>query len=220
MIIGDDRVKETIVKNTYIILLTIFLGGITVMVSDAQAEQSANKNEVATLAGGCFWCLEPIYEELKGVQNVRVGYSGGSMDNPSYKQVSTGNTGHAEVVQFEYNPEVISYQELLRVFFTIHDPTQLNRQGADVGTQYRSAVFYHTEDQKRITEEVIQKIEEKGIWDGFIVTEVTPFEDFYKAEEYHQEYYEKNPNAGYCRVVIDPKVAKFRKKFQSKLKDQ
>lgn len=220
MIIGDDRVKETIVKNTYIILLTIFLGGITVMVSDVQAEQSANKNEVATLAGGCFWCLEPIYEELKGVQNVRVGYSGGSMDNPSYKQVSTGNTGHAEVVQFEYNPEVISYQELLRVFFTIHDPTQLNRQGADVGTQYRSAVFYHTEDQKRITEEVIQKIEEKGIWDGFIVTEVTPFEDFYKAEEYHQEYYEKNPNAGYCRVVIDPKVAKFRKKFQSKLKDQ
>ncbi len=188
------------------------------MAANAQPEQSSGNLERATLAGGCFWCLEPIYEELQGVENVRVGYAGGTVENPTYKQVSTGNTGHAEVVQFQYDPAVISYRELLQVFFTIHDPTQLNRQGADVGTQYRSAVFYHTGEQKQVAEQVIAEFGEQEIWDNSIVTEVTPLDEFYLAEEYHQEYYEKNPNAGYCRVVIDPKVAKFRQEFQSKLK--
>lgn len=187
---------------------------------NAEDPTAREETETATLAGGCFWCLEPIFEELQGVRDVQVGYSGGSVENPTYKQVSTGNTGHAEAVQIAYEPDVISYRELLQVFFTIHDPTQLNRQGPDVGPQYRSAVFYHTSEQKETTQEVIRKFKEKGIWDGDIVTEVTPFDAFYRAEEYHQEYYEKNPNAGYCQVIIDPKVAKFREKFQSKLKDR
>lgn len=174
--------------------------------------------EVATLAGGCFWCLEAVYKELRGVDKSVSGYTGGTVANPTYAQVCTGNTGHAEVVQITFDPKAITFAELLEVFFTIHDPTTLNRQGADVGTQYRSAIFYHTPEQKEIAERTITKINEAKIWDAPIVTEVTKLDKFYKAEDYHQNYYELNPNQGYCRVVIEPKVAKFRKQFLEKLK--
>jgi peptide-methionine (S)-S-oxide reductase len=176
-----------------------------------------NKKNIATLAGGCFWCLEAVYDELKGVISVESGYSGGHVLNPSYEQVCRGNTGHAEAVRITFDPKVITYQDLLNIFFTIHDPTTLNRQGADAGTQYRSAIFYHDEEQKRIAEEVIRDITEAGIWDDPIVTEVTPFERFYLAEEYHQEYFANNPYQGYCRAVIAPKVAKFRKQYKEML---
>jgi len=174
--------------------------------------------EVATLAGGCFWCLEAVFDELKGVESVESGYSGGHVQNPSYAQVCDGETGHAEVVQVSFDPDVLSYKDLLTVFFTIHDPTTLNRQGNDVGTQYRSAIFYHSEEQKKGADEVIREISASGIWDAPILTEVTPFERFYIAEDYHQEYFKKNPFQGYCRVVIAPKVAKFRHKFAERLK--
>jgi peptide-methionine (S)-S-oxide reductase len=173
---------------------------------------------VATLAGGCFWCLEAVYEQLKGVEKVESGYSGGTVRNPNYRQVTTGTTGHAEVVQIAFDPAVISFRDLLEVFFTIHDPTTLNRQGADVGTQYRSAVFYHDEEQKAVAEQVIREITGAGIWDRPIVTEVMPFDAFYKAEDYHQEYYRHNTYQPYCQVVIAPKVAKFRQKYLDKLK--
>jgi peptide-methionine (S)-S-oxide reductase len=174
--------------------------------------------EVATLAGGCFWCLEAVYDQLNGVLDVVSGYSGGRVSNPSYKAVCTGETGHAEVVQVTFNPAVIGYRELLEVFFTIHDPTTLNRQGADVGTQYRSAIFYHSPEQKSIAEEVIQELEHENIWDKPIVTELTPFTVFYQGEDYHQEYFQRNPYQGYCSAVIAPKVAKFRMKYLEKLK--
>jgi len=174
--------------------------------------------EVTTLAGGCFWCLEAVFDELKGVESVESGYSGGNVQNPTYAQVCDGDTGHAEVVQVTFDPQVISYKDLLTIFFTIHDPTTLNRQGNDVGTQYRSAIFHHDEEQKRVAEEVIREITAAGIWDAPIVTEVTPFDRFYIAEDYHQEYFKKNPFQGYCRVVIAPKVAKFRHKFADRLK--
>jgi peptide-methionine (S)-S-oxide reductase len=174
--------------------------------------------EVATLAGGCFWCLEAVFDELKGVESVESGYSGGHVQNPGYAQVCDGDTGHAEVVQVTFDPQVLSYKDLLTVFFTIHDPTTLNRQGNDVGTQYRSAIFYHAEQQKRVAEEVIREITAAGIWDSPIVTEVTPFDRFYIAEDYHQEYFKKNPFQGYCRAIIVPKVAKFRHKFAERLK--
>jgi len=176
-----------------------------------------NTKNIATLAGGCFWCLEAVYDDLKGVISVESGYSGGHILNPSYEQVCRGNTGHAEVVRITFDPKVISYKDLLNIFFTIHDPTTLNRQGADVGTQYRSAIFYHDEEQKRIAEEVVREITEEGIWDDPIMTEVTPFERFYIAEEYHQDYFANNPYQGYCRAVIAPKVAKFRKQYQEML---
>jgi peptide-methionine (S)-S-oxide reductase len=179
----------------------------------------ANQNKAtATLAGGCFWCLEAVYDELKGVEEVVSGYAGGSVPHPSYELVCTGTTGHAEVVQISFDPAVISYKELLEVFFTIHDPTTLNRQGADVGTQYRSAIFYHNPGQKATAEEVIRDMETTGVWDHPIVTQVVPFEAFYPAEAYHQEYFARNPGQGYCRVVITPKVTKFRHKFVDRLK--
>jgi peptide-methionine (S)-S-oxide reductase len=174
--------------------------------------------EVATLAGGCFWCLEAVFDELKGVESVESGYSGGHVQNPGYAQVCDGDTGHAEVVQVTFDPQVISYKDLLTVFFPIHDPTTLNRQGNDVGTQYRSAIFYHDEQQKKVAEEVIREITAAGIWDSPIVTEVTSFDRFYIAEDYHQEYFKKNPFQGYCRVVIAPKVTKFRHAFADRLK--
>jgi peptide-methionine (S)-S-oxide reductase len=174
--------------------------------------------EVTTLGGGCFWCLEAVYEQLIGVEKVESGYSGGMVANPSYQQVCTGSTGHAEVVQITFDPQAISFEELLGVFFTIHDPTTLNRQGADVGTQYRSAVFYHDEGQKAIAERVIREITAAGLWDNPIVTEITPFTAFFRAEDYHQEYFRRNPGQGYCRVVIAPKVAKFRRQYLAKLK--
>jgi peptide-methionine (S)-S-oxide reductase len=174
--------------------------------------------EVATLAGGCFWCLEPIFEQLRGVETVVVGYAGGTVPNPSYEAVCTGATGHAEAVQIEYDPEVITFRDLLDVFFTVHDPTTLNRQGADVGTQYRSAVFYHDEAQRQVVQEAIRDLEAAGVWDDPIVTEVAPLDAFYRAEEYHQGYFRKNPYQGYCRVVIAPKVAKFRQRYLDRLK--
>jgi peptide-methionine (S)-S-oxide reductase len=176
------------------------------------------RQEVATLAGGCFWCLEAVYDQLKGVEDVVSGYSGGSMPNPSYRQVSAGSTGHAEVVQIRFDPHKISFQEILRVFFTIHDPTTLNRQGADIGTQYRSAIFYHTPEQKETAEQVIREFGDARVWDNPIVTEVAPFEVFYPAEDYHQEYYQRNPGQPYCQVVIAPKVTKFRKQYLEQLK--
>jgi peptide-methionine (S)-S-oxide reductase len=176
------------------------------------------KVEKATLAGGCFWCLEAVYDQLDGVLDVVSGYSGGNVENPTYRQVLTGITGHAEVVQLTYDPQQISFHEVLQVFFTIHDPTTLNRQGADVGTQYRSAIFYHNEEQKETAQALIREMETEGAWDDPVVTEVVPFEQFYPAEDYHQEYYANNPGQGYCRMVIAPKVAKFRAKYTEKLK--
>lgn len=175
--------------------------------------------ELATFGGGCFWCVEAIFERVKGVQFAESGYSGGHVADPDYKQVTTGLTGHAEVVQISFDPDQITYAELLEIFFKTHDPTTLNRQGADVGTQYRSAVFYHNEDQKDLAEEIISKLNSEGIWSNPVVTEVTPFTNFYKAEDYHQEYFANNPNQGYCRIVIQPKVEKFEKVFKDKLKE-
>jgi peptide-methionine (S)-S-oxide reductase len=176
------------------------------------------RREVATLAGGCFWCLEAVYDELRGVEKVESGYSGGTVPDPTYRQVCTGTTGHAEVVQVTFDPEVVSFSEILQVFFTIHDPTTLNRQGADVGPQYRSAILYHDQDQRRVAEEVISELEAERVWDDPIVTEVTPFEEFYVAEDYHQDYFRNNAYQPYCQVVISPKVAKFRKQYLERLK--
>jgi len=174
--------------------------------------------EVATLAGGCFWCLEAVFDQLEGVEDVVSGYAGGHVPNPSYKHVCTGETGHAEVIQITFDPQIVSYRDLLRVFFTIHDPTTLNRQGGDVGTQYRSAIFTHSDEQEQAAEAVIGELNEAGIWDEPIVTEVSPFEVFYPAEEYHQEYFARNPYQAYCQIVIAPKVAKFRKQYLERLK--
>jgi len=175
-------------------------------------------SELTTLGGGCFWCLEAIYDQLQGIEDVVSGYSGGQTANPSYEQICSGKTGHAEVVQVQFDPGVISFEDILKVFFTVHDPTQLNRQGADMGTQYRSAIFYHTPEQKATAEQVIAAITAAGLWADPIVTEVTAFETFYPAEGYHQEYFQRNPNQGYCQVVIAPKVAKFRKQYLDRLK--
>ncbi len=178
----------------------------------------AQQLETATLAGGCFWCLEAVYLDLKGVERVVSGYAGGHVENPSYQYVCTGETGHAEVVQIDFDPQVISYRDLLQIFYTIHDPTTLNRQGADVGTQYRSAIFYHNEAQKRVAEQVTAEIAAAGIWDKPLVTQIVPLDKFYPAEAYHQNYFARNPYQGYCQVVIAPKVAKFRKQFAERLK--
>ena len=174
--------------------------------------------ELATLAGGCFWCLEAVYKELRGVERVVSGYAGGHVSNPTYREVCEGTTGHAEVVQITFDPSAVSYKELLEVFFTIHDPTTLNRQGADVGTQYRSAVFHHTPEQRETAEQVIAEMTAARVWDSPIVTEVAPLEKFYPAEDYHQDYFEKNPTQPYCRAVVEPKVSKFRKLFLDRLK--
>ena len=186
--------------------------------SQAQgASQSSGRNEVATLAGGCFWCLEAIYDDLKGVSLVESGYEGGQVANPTYRQVCGGNTGHAEVVRITFDPAVLSYAELLDVFFAIHDPTTLNRQGADVGTQYRSAIFYNSPEQQRIALETIARLNAAGEWSAPIVTEVVPESEFYIAEDYHQDYFAQNGAQPYCRAVIAPKVAKFRRSAQAEL---
>ncbi|MEW6060346.1 MAG: peptide-methionine (S)-S-oxide reductase MsrA [Bacteroidota bacterium] len=176
--------------------------------------------EVATLGAGCFWCVEAIYQRLEGVEKVESGYSGGNVKNPSYEQVCTGRTGHAEVIQLTFDPKKISYKELLEVFFRTHDPTTLNRQGNDVGTQYRSVIFYHTDEQRKIAEQVKKETEQAKIWDDPIVTEISPFTAFYKAEEYHQNYYNQNSYKPYCMLVINPKLNKFRKEFGGKLKKE
>ncbi len=178
----------------------------------------SSRMEIATLGGGCFWCLEAVYQELRGVEKVESGYSGGDVPNPTYRQVCSETTGHAEVVQVTFDPDEVSYRDILEVYFTIHDPTTLNRQGADVGTQYRSVVFYHTEEQKRVAEEVISDLEAEGIWNSPIVTEVAPFDEFYVAEDYHQNYFRNNGFQPYCQVIIAPKVAKFRKQHLERLK--
>jgi peptide-methionine (S)-S-oxide reductase len=176
--------------------------------------------QTATLAGGCFWCLEAVYDEIKGVHSVESGYAGGHVDNPTYRAVCGGDTGHAEVVQVNFDPNIVSYRDLLNVFFAIHDPTTLNRQGADVGTQYRSAIFYHDEEQKKIAEELIKDLNAQKIWDKPIVTQVEKLDKFYMAEDYHQEYYASNPYQPYCMAVVAPKVSKFRKHFLELLKKQ
>jgi peptide-methionine (S)-S-oxide reductase len=176
--------------------------------------------QTATLAGGCFWCLEAVYDEIKGVHSVESGYAGGHMDNPTYRAVCNGDTGHAEVIQVHFDPNVVSYRDLLNVFFAIHDPTTLNRQGADVGTQYRSAIFYHDDEQKRIAEELIKELNTQEIWDRPIVTQVEKLDKFYMAEDYHQEYFARNPYQPYCMAVVAPKVSKFRKHFLELLKKQ
>lgn len=181
-------------------------------------ESKAGNYEVADLAGGCFWCLEAVYDMLKGVQSVESGYEGGQVDNPNYRQVCTGTTGHAEVVRVTFDPQVITFKDLLDVFFTIHDPTTLNRQGADVGTQYRSAIFYHSPEQKATAEQVIGELNAAKTWNSPIVTQVTPISHFYEAEGYHQEYFENNPYQPYCMAVVAPKVSKARKYFIDKLK--
>lgn len=189
------------------------------MKKDNVGELGESKNyEVATLGGGCFWCLEAVFQDLEGVKQVVSGYAGGDVAEPTYEQVCTGSTGHAEVVQVTYDPQKVSYEFLLDVFFSIHDPTTLNRQGADVGTQYRSVIFYHNEKQEEAAKRKIQEIGDEGIWDRAIVTQLEPLEQFYPAEEYHQNYFKKNPFAGYCRAVISPKVVKFRAKFAEKLR--
>jgi peptide-methionine (S)-S-oxide reductase len=184
----------------------------------SEKTEGKTTREVATLGGGCFWCLEAVFEHLRGVAKVESGYAGGRVPNPSYEQVCTGATGHAEVVQVTFDPGAISYREVLDVFFAIHDPTTLNRQGADVGTQYRSVIFYHSPEQKQEAERRIAELNAAGIWDRPLVTEVAPLPTFYKAEDYHQGYYRQNPGQGYCQFVVAPKVAKFRKEFTSRLR--
>jgi peptide-methionine (S)-S-oxide reductase len=185
---------------------------------EAISMHQQQQRELTTMAGGCFWCLEAIFSELRGVEKVVSGYSGGRVPNPSYHEVCTGTTGHAEAVQITFDPQIISFKELLEIFFTIHDPTTLNRQGADVGTQYRSVIFYHTTEQARTAQEVIGELEAAKIWDAPIVTEVTPFKAFYPAEDDHQEYFRRKPDQPYCRAVIEPKVSRFRRQFLAKLK--
>jgi peptide-methionine (S)-S-oxide reductase len=176
-----------------------------------------NDKQVVTLAGGCFWCLEAVFDELRGVTDVISGYSGGSKPNPTYEQVCTGKTGHAEVVQVTFDA-TISLHDLLEIFFTVHDPTTLNRQGGDVGTQYRSAIFYRSPEQKVVIEQVIADLSAQKLWPGPIITQVVPFEVFYAAEDYHQEYFARNPYQGYCQMVVAPKVAKFRSHYVARLK--
>ncbi len=200
-------------KYTFIILSSLLLS-LQLQGNDLMKD----KIEIATFGGGCFWCVEAIFERVNGVQQVESGYSGGHVINPDYKMVTSGTTGHAEVIQITFDPEVVSYLELLEIFFKTHDPTTLNRQGADVGTQYRSIVLYHNEQQNKLAREIIQDLDSEGIWNSPIVTTVEPFEEFYSAEAYHQEYFENNPNQGYCRLVINPKVEKFEKVFKEKLK--
>jgi peptide-methionine (S)-S-oxide reductase len=182
------------------------------------AREAPRPTEIATLGGGCFWCTEAILSELVGVSSVTSGYAGGTVPSPTYEQVCTGRTGHAEVVQVTFDPSVVSYHDLLTVFLTTHDPTSLNRQGNDVGTQYRSVIFWHSPTQRATAEQVIGELESAQLWKRKIVTELAPFTEFYPAEEYHRDYFRRNPGSGYCRAIIAPKVSKFRKQFAARLK--
>ncbi len=182
-------------------------------------EETEGKFELATLGGGCFWCTEAVFKSIRGVIKVEPGYSGGRPEDATYERVSTGRTSHAEVVQVNFDPAEISFGEILEIFFATHDPTSLNRQGADIGPQYRSVVFYHNEEQRRIAEETIERLDEEKIWRRPIVTQVEPYEAFYRAEEYHLDYYERNRGQPYCRLVIDPKITKLRERFKDRLKE-
>ena len=203
-----------------IIVYMLFVCGVIIAQNKeiTKGKNMEQKSEVATLGAGCFWCVEAIYQRLEGVEKVESGYSGGTVKNPSYEQVCTGRTGHAEVIQVTFDTKKLSYKELLQVFFKTHDPTTLNKQGADVGTQYRSAIFYHNDEQKKIAEQVKKETDAAKIWDDPIVTEISPFTSFYKAEEYHQDYYNQNSFQPYCMMVINPKLSKFKKEFSNKLK--
>jgi peptide-methionine (S)-S-oxide reductase len=188
--------------------------------SSMKQDESKDRNpneKIATFGAGCFWCVEAVFEQLKGVKRVESGYCGGSVDSPTYEQVCTGQTGHAEVCQVHYDPAVIPYEELLEVFWKVHDPTTLNRQGPDVGTQYRSVVFYHDEEQKKVAEAYKKQLDASGTWSQPIVTQIVPLEKFFPAEAYHQNYFRLHPGQGYCAMVIKPKVAKFKKEFHDKL---
>jgi len=208
--------KSILIVLLYFLTVTSFYSQSTL----TKKSKMSYKLETATIANGCFWCTEAIFQRLKGVESVTSGYSGGTIKNPTYKDISTGTTGHAEVIQLTFNPEIISFQEILDVFFSTHNPTTLNRQGYDRGTQYRSAIFYHSEAQKIISETFISNLNEAKFFDNLIVTEVTKFDVFYNAEEYHQNYYNNNKTQGYCMAVINPKLEKFIKKYKSKLKKQ
>lgn len=177
-----------------------------------------NLTETATLGAGCFWCVEAVFDDLRGVLDVVSGYSGGHTENPTYREVCSETTGHAEVTQIKFDPQEISFADILRVFFAVHDPTTLNQQGNDIGTSYRSAIFYHSDEQRKTAEEIIKEVTTEGVYDNPIVTEVAPFTVFYPAEDYHQEYFANNPNQPYCAAVVAPKVAKFRQKFVNRLK--
>jgi len=198
--------------------LSILIILLTVLGEQSTAQSKSATMEIATIGGGCFWCTEAIYKELKGVVSVTSGYSGGEIVNPSYREVCTGRTGHAEVIEIEFDPAVISFSELLEVFFASHDPTTLNRQGGDVGTQYRSVIFYHSQKQKETAESIIDKLNEENVYEKPVVTEVTAWKNFFAAEDYHQDYFENNPSQSYCQIVIVPKMEKFRKIFSERLK--
>ena len=201
--------------------MTTLLIAITLLIGMTDTDQNNQRDtETAVFGAGCFWCVEAIYERVKGVKSVESGYAGGHVENPTYKQVTNGNTGHAEVARLEYDPDEISYEELLEVFWHTHNPTTLNRQGADVGPQYRSVIFYLNEEQKEIAEKSLKRTNESDLWEDPIVTEIEPLSNYSTAENYHQNYYENNPNAGYCSIVIAPKVAKFKKDFPHLLSDK
>lgn len=191
---------------------------ITQPLPDPESKETAARSE-ATFGAGCFWCVEAVFQRVKGVIHVESGYSGGAVDNPTYRDVTTGRTGHAEVARIVFDPSIISYELLLEVFWHTHDPTTLNRQGADVGTQYRSAIFYHDDEQRRVAEQSKEKTGKSGLWDSPIVTEISPLINYYTAEDYHQNYYNNNPNQPYCSIVIGPKLAKLEKEFRHLLKD-
>lgn len=220
------------IKNKYFIFTLIILAAY-ILLQKYYAQPDSNHNfrdrimvkdnktiETATFGSGCFWCTEAIFTSLKGVEKVTSGYSGGTKANPTYKEVCSGTTGHAEVIQVEFDPEVITYNELLEVFWKTHDPTTLNRQGNDVGTQYRSVIFYQNENQKKLAEYYKTQLENSKIWDNPIVTEIVPYKNFYTAEDYHQNYYEQNTTQPYCSFVITPKIEKFKKIFKEKLKEK
>ncbi len=207
------------------LILIVIVFAVTVNNLNAQSSYSkklkmSDNLEIATLANGCFWCTEAIFQRLKGVNKITSGYTGGTIKNPAYREVTTGRTGHAEAIQIVFNPSIITFQEILDVFFSTHDPTTLNKQGYDRGTQYRSAIFYHSNEQKEIAENFIKALTEASVFENPIVTEITKFDTFYKAEEYHQNYYNNNKTQGYCTAVINPKLEKFIKKYNTKLKEQ
>jgi peptide-methionine (S)-S-oxide reductase len=204
-------------KTVFSAILIFSIGSFSLY---AQAQKKEKKLEKATFGSGCFWCGEAVYELVNGIDDVEAGYSGGHVENPSYREVTSGQTGHVEVTRITYDPDVISYAELLEIFWHTHNPTTLNRQGNDVGEQYRSVIFYHNEEQKQIAEESLKKIEESGLWKDPIVTAIEPLKNYYVAENYHQDYFSNNPNAGYCSIVIAPKVKKFKKEFSYLLKEK
>ena len=207
-------------KKVLVIIIIIIFGIVTNYAQSSITKKSkmSNKLEIATLANGCFWCTEAIFQRLEGVESLKSGYTGGTIKNPAYREITTGRTGHAEAIQIKFDPSIISFQEILDVFFSTHNPTTLNRQGYDRGTQYRSAIFYHSEEQKNISESFINELTKAEVFEDPIVTEVTKLDVFYEAEEYHQNYYNNNKTQGYCMAVINPKLEKFIKKYKSKLK--